>query len=130
MSAVKKKGRFTGTVTDIMRRVMADLEDDGDMTAEDLADQLGVTPSYIRQYGIYPLREAGLIRVANWVRGARGCPTRVFSLSEGKDAPKPKRLPWSVTNRRWRERHAAGVTQANNSLAILAQGFKRERNPQ
>ena len=122
------KGRFTGTITPIMRRVMTALDEDGDMTAEDLADQLEVSVSYVRQYGIYPLREAELIRVESWIRGARGCPMRVFSLSEGKDAPKPKRLPWSVTNRRWRERHDAGLTQANNALAILSQGFKRNRN--
>jgi hypothetical protein len=119
------KGRFKGQITDVMRRVLAALDSDGDMTAEDLADQLGLTVSYVRQYGIYPLREAELIRVASWIRGARGCPMRVFSISEGRDAPKPKRLPWSVTNRRWRDRRAAGVTQANNALAILAQGFKR-----
>lgn len=113
------KGRFNGKITDIMLRVMAALESDGDMTADDLAEQLGITVSYVRQYGIYPLREAELIRVASWIRGARGCPMRVFSLSVGKDAPRPKRLPWSVTNKRWQERNAAGLTKANNSLAML-----------
>lgn len=118
-SSMNAKGRFTGKITDVMRRVMNALESDGDMTADDLADHLGITVSYVRQYGIYPLREAELIRVSSWIRGARGCPMRVFSLSVGKDAPRPKRLPWSVTNKRWQERHAAGLTKANNSLALL-----------
>ena len=113
------KAKFTGSITPIMRRIMSALDEDGDMSAEDLAEQLEVSTSYIRQYGIAPLRDAGMIRIASWIRCRRGDHMRVFSLSAGKDAPKPKRLPWSVTNRRWRERHAAGITLARNSLSLL-----------
>lgn len=113
------KGKFTGRITPIMRKIMSALDEDGDMTADDLAEQIEVSVSYIRQYGIAPLREAGLIRIASWIRCIRGGHSRVFSLSDGNDAPKPKRLPWSVTNRRWRERRAAGITLARNSLALL-----------
>ena len=113
------RGKFGGSISPIMKRIMSALKEDGDMSAEDLAEQLEVSTSYIRQYGIAPLRDAGMIRIASWIRCRRGDHTRVFSLSAGKDAPKPKRLPWSVTNRRWRERHAAGITLARNSLSLL-----------
>lgn len=118
------KGQYTGKVTDFMRRVLECMADEA-ITAEDLADQLDLSPAYARQYGICPLHQAKMIRVESWIRNKRGCPSRVFAIGTGKDAKRPEALPWSTTNKRWRERNKAGVTQANNSLAILARGFRK-----
>ena len=137
------KGKYTGKITDFMKRVIDCMAVDAEVTdgvreravkfkgvtAEDLADLLGLSPAYVRQYGIAPLHEAKIIRVGRWDRNKRGCPSRVFFLvsedDDSEDAPRIGPLPWSTTNRRWRERKKAGIPQANNSLAILARGFKK-----
>lgn len=108
-----------------MRRIMSELDRDGDMTADDLAEQLGLAVSYIRKHGTQPLHDAGLIRIGSWIPGIIGNPTKVWSLREGKDAKRPAKTPKRVICKRYRARQASGATKAYNSLAILAQGFKR-----
>lgn len=109
-------------ITPLMRRIMAVLdpvEGDGDMTAADIAEQLDLAVSYIRKHGTQPLHDAGLIRVCSWLPGVIGNPTKVWSLTKGKDAKRPARTAKRVICRRYRAKQASGSIKANNALSML-----------
>jgi predicted ArsR family transcriptional regulator len=106
-----------------MRAAMSALDADGDMTANDMAEHLGLAASHVRKHATQKLHALGLIRVSGWIPGRFGNPMRVWSLTDGKDAPRPKPQRKAVICRRYRA-NALNV-QANNALAILCRGFAK-----
>lgn len=94
---------FSGRITTVMARILAALEERGDMTAHDLAEAACTCVNSLSGGGyLRRMRALGMIRVASWQRNAPGAPTPVYSLSPGADAKPPRPYTNSQRTKRWK----------------------------
>lgn len=88
------------------------------MSAAELADTTGTSRNNL--YRALPLlRQAGLIRIAEWqVRLHGGSPLALHALGSGPDAPRPKPLPRKLIQKRSRDARLSRQRQAAVSRAL------------
>lgn len=97
--------QFSGRVTPVMRRVIAALDREGDMDANDLAEAACTSRNTLCSGGyLRKMLELELIRISRWMRNAPGAPTPVYSVSPGESVKPPKAYPPSVRSKRWRQK--------------------------
>ena len=95
--------QFSDRITPIMRRILAALNEHGDMDAADLADAACTCRNTLSGGGyLRKMLELDLIRVSAWRRNAPGAPTPIYSVTPGKSAKPPRSYSASERTKRWR----------------------------
>lgn len=97
--------QFSDRITPIMRRILAALNEHGDMDAADLADAACTCRNTLSGGGyLRKMLELDLIRVSAWRRNAPGAPTPIYSTSPGVSVKPPRVYSRSERTKRWRVR--------------------------
>lgn len=108
-----------------MQRVTRLLMEDGPMTAQDIARELGVRIEIARGM-CGKAKQCKQIRIVGWRRdedSGRLYPRAVYAVGAGKDAPKPPPL----TRREYNRRHRGRKARAVPSVWALAVPVDRRR---
>lgn len=112
---------FKITATD--RRILRALDENGDMSPRDIADQLELEKHKWVGRKLRALLKAELVRVARWERNTDGWAIPIYSVTPGTNAKRPGALGWSAYSKRYRkrlaERGGEQYLKARSSLALL-----------
>lgn len=110
-------------ITPTDRRILSALDEHGDMSPRDVADQLGREYHHWTGRKLRRLLDAGFVRVARWERNTDGLAIPIYSVTPGPNSKRPGALGSSVWSKRYRkrleERGGEQYLKARSSLALL-----------
>ena len=107
------------SLSPVMRRILAALEEHGDMDTEELAEATCASVGTLRDGGyMRHLLGLELVRVSRWVRSSAGPAAPVYSITPGKSAVKPKPYTTAEKNRRWKRKVGYRNQQWRQSKAL------------